>query len=171
MRRYVMVNWNGGDVTDPTFPDNVDSQMPEAGTTFMITSAKPNSTEDVHIFTAPEVITENKEAATADVEKINVYPNPYYANNPSEPDRFTRFVTFNHMPERADVRIFNLTGVQVRRLEKNSPEQFLQWDLRNEADIPVASGMYIAYIDMPQLGKQKILKIMVIQSQEQLKFY
>jgi hypothetical protein len=47
----------------------------------------------------------------------------------------------------------------------------MRWDLQNESGLPVASGMYIAYIDMPDQGKQKVLKLMVIQSQQQLKYY
>jgi hypothetical protein len=170
IRRMVLVNWNGGSVADPTFPANMDAVMPEQGTVFRITSAKPNSLNDVFAFTAPAV-TQNSGTAATDVEKVNVFPNPYYAFNPAEPDRFTRFVTFNHLPTNATIRIFNLAGLQVRKLEKNAPGQFLRWDLQNESGLPVASGMYIAYIDMPDQGKQKVLKLMVIQSQQQLKFY
>jgi hypothetical protein len=47
----------------------------------------------------------------------------------------------------------------------------MKWNLQNESEIPVASGMYIAFIDMPELGKKKILKLMIIQAQEQLKYY
>ncbi len=166
IRRMVLVNWNGGSVADATFPDNLDSQMPEQGTVFRITSAKPNATSDVFTFTAPAV-TQDAALAAADVEKVNVFPNPYYAFNPAEPDRFTRFVTFNHLPVNATIRIFNLAGVQVRKLDKSTPGQFLRWNLQNESGLPVASGMYIAYVDMPDQGKQKVLKIMVIQSQQQ----
>ena len=109
--------------------------------------------------------------AAADVEKINVFPNPYYAQNSLEPDRFNRFVTFTHMPPQATVRIFNLAGVQVRKLEKNDNSSYFQWDLQNESQLPVASGMYIAHIDMPKLNKTKILKIMVIQAEQILEYY
>jgi hypothetical protein len=170
MMREVLVNWNGGSVTDPTFPANVDAVMPEDGTTFQIQTSKPNKLEDVFSFTAP-MVTDDASTAAADVEKVNVFPNPYYAYNPQEPDRFTRFVTFNHLPVKATIRIFNLAGVQVRKLDKNASGQFMRWDLQNESGLPVASGMYIAYIDMPDQGKQKILKLMIIQSQQQLKYY
>ena len=75
------------------------------------------------------------------------------------------------MPAKATIRIFNLAGYQVRKLEKNDQSQFLKWDLLNESNLPVASGMYIAYVDMPELGKQKILKIFIIQPQEVLLYY
>jgi hypothetical protein len=115
--------------------------------------------------------TYNTAKTKVDVEKVNVFPNPYYAYNPAEPDRFSRYVTFNHLPPRATVRLFDLAGTQVRKLEKDDDTQFLRWDLRNESDIPVASGIYIVHIDMPDVGKTKILKVFIIQSQEMLKYY
>jgi hypothetical protein len=38
--------------------------------------------------------------------------------------------------------------------------------LQNEAGFPVASGMYVAYIDLPGVGTTKTLKLGVIQEQE-----
>jgi len=35
----------------------------------------------------------------------------------------------------------------------------------------VASGIYVAYIDMPDLGKTKVLKVAIIQEQEVLQVY
>ncbi len=170
MRHMVLVNWNGGAVNDPAFPANLDAVMPEPGTVFRITTSKPNSPADRFQFTAPSA-QYDPAVAQNDVEKINVFPNPYMAVHANEPDRFTRFVTFTHLPRKAVIRIFNLAGVLVRKLDKNSPDQFFRWDLRNESNYSVASGLYIALIDMPELGRQKILKIMIIQPVEWLKYY
>ncbi len=131
----------------------------------------PNTPDDSYTFSTEGVVSGDADLAKADVDKVNVFPNPYYASNPSEPDRFTRFVTFNHLPPKATIRIFSLSGVQVRKIEKDKPDQFQTWDLQNEAGIPVASGLYIAHIDMPEVGKEKVLKLMIIQAQEQLKYY
>jgi hypothetical protein len=111
------------------------------------------------------------DAKAADVEKVNVFPNPYYAYNPSEVDRYNRFVTFNNLPSKATFRIFNLAGAQVRKLEKNDNSQFFKWDLLNESRLPVASGMYIVYVDMPDVGKQKVLKLFIVQPKEVLQYY
>ncbi len=70
-----------------------------------------------------------------------------------------RHVTFTHLPRKANVRIFNLAGILVRTLVKESAEQFLEWDLNNEYGKLIAGGMYIVHIDMPELRKQKILKL------------
>ncbi len=131
----------------------------------------PNGPNDTFTFETQQVVTDDLAAAKEDVDKINVFPNPYYANNPEETSRFNRFVTFNHLPRKATIRIFSISGVQVRKLEKDDPSQFFQWDLRNEASLPVASGIYIAHIDMPELGKTKVLKLFIIQAAEILEFF
>ncbi|RMH60566.1 MAG: T9SS C-terminal target domain-containing protein [Calditrichaeota bacterium] len=131
----------------------------------------PNGPSDTFSFSTESYISNDAALAAADVENINVFPNPYYAFNPEETSRFSRFVTFNHLPEKATIRIFNLAGVQVRKLEKDDPSQFFRWDLRNQSDLPVASGMYVAHIDMPDLGKTKVVKVFIVQSQEVLKYY
>jgi hypothetical protein len=177
--RTVLVNWNGGDVTDSlVFPTNVDALLPEEGTTFRITSNKPNTTTDVFSFTAPTAPVYSAQDAKHDVEKINVYPNPYYANNSEEIGRFERFVTFNHLPvnQEVTIRIFALNGVQIRKLEKQNDasanaRQFMRWDLNNEAGLPVASGIYIAYVDLPVLGKTKVLKLFIVQPAEILQYF
>jgi hypothetical protein len=143
---------------------------PETGTVARLITNKPIAVEDVFTFQAPTVEQSTALAKEA-VEKVNVFPNPYYAYNPSESSRFDRFVTFTHLPRKATIRIFNLGGVQVRKIEKDTDSQFQEWDLLNEHDLPVASGMYIAYIDMPDLGKTKVLKVMIIQGQQIIESY
>ena len=107
------------------------------------------------------------EAAKADITQINVFPNPYYGVNTEELNKYQRFVIFNHLPRRATIRIFNLAGVQVRRIEKESDSQFERWDLANDSGLPVGSGLYLVHISMPELGgATKILKLAVVQEQQ-----
>jgi hypothetical protein len=80
-------------------------------------------------------------------------------------------VTFNNLPKNAVIRIFNLAGHLVRTLQKSSDAQFLRWDLMNQRNYPVASGIYIAYVDLPDMGFTKTLKFSVIQQQEFLDYY
>jgi hypothetical protein len=159
MARTVLVNWNGGVIPGPYNAD-----LPETGTIFRITSTKPNSLSDVYKFTAP-TNTYNSSLAKNDVQKVNVFPNPYYGVNPEEINKYQRFVTFNHLPKISTIRIFNIAGEMVRVIRKDSETQFQRWDLANENGLPVGSGLYIAYIDMGELGT-KILKLSVIQEQQ-----
>ncbi|NOQ97941.1 MAG: hypothetical protein GQ561_07220, partial [Calditrichae bacterium] len=165
MARTVWVNWNGGDVNDPTFPANLDATIPEESTVFRIISTKPNTTEDIFQFTAPRVITD-LDLARLDVEKIKVFPNPYYAYHSQESDRDERFITFTHLPDKATIRIINLAGGQVRKLEKipgDGSGKFFKWNLNNDSGLPVASGFYIAFIEMPDLDKTKTVKFFILQ--------
>ena len=113
----------------------------------------------------------SREAARQDVARINVFPNPYYGINLAETSRHRHFVTFSHLPQKARIRIFDLAGTLVRTLEKDDPEQFLQWDLLNDGALPVASGVYIAHIEMPDIGSAKVLKLAIVQEQQFLERY
>jgi len=62
----------------------------------------------------------------------------------------------------------------VTKLNKDDETQFLQWDLLNFQNIPVASGMYIAHVEMvmPSGGEvTKMLKLAIIQEKEMLDIY
>ncbi len=138
---------------------------------FLIEANHINSTADVFAFTAPAV-SYDVATATQDAERITVFPNPYYGVNTEEINKYNRFVTFSHLPQEARIRIYNLAGVQVREIRKNSASQFERWDLANESGLPVGSGLYIAHIEMPGLnGATKILKLAIVQEQQILDRY
>ena len=122
---------------------------------------------DTWTFTAPDPQTYDAELAKEDISnELNVFPNPYYGVNSQELNKYQRFVTFSHLPQNATIRIFNLAGQMVRSIEKDNEDQYQRWDLLNQTGLPVASGLYIAYVDMPDLGTTKILKLAVIQEQQ-----
>jgi hypothetical protein len=141
-----------------------------AGDEFLITANHVNAAADRFAFAGPSVRYDPATAKT-DVEAVNVFPNPYYGVNTEELNKYNRFVTFTHLPQEAIIRIFSLAGVQVREIRKNSVEQFERWNLTNEADLPVGSGLYLAYIEMPGLGMTKILKLAIVQEQQILDRY
>jgi len=105
----------------------------------------------------------NAEKAKNDVEKINVFPNPYYAKSTDDLNSYDRFVTFTHLPVKAKIRIFNLGGNLIRVIDKDDNSQYVKWDLLTSHGFLAASGIYIAYIEMPDLGTIKILKLAVVQ--------
>jgi len=104
----------------------------------------------------------DRSIALAQLDQINVYPNPYFGYNPRETNKYQRFVTFIHLPERATIRIFNLAGVLVRTLVKDQTGQFYRWDLLNEQRYRVGAGIYIVHIEIPDLGRSKVLKLAVM---------
>jgi hypothetical protein len=145
---------------------------PQDGQVFTIIPNYANIPADEFSFVAPAAQTSSSELAKTDVEKINVFPNPYYGFHYRETSPDNKYVTFNHLPDNAVIRIFDLSGVLVRTITHVSTSgQFDTWDLQNDYNYPVASGIYVVYIDMPDLGTTKILKLAVIQEQQLLKVY
>ena len=98
----------------------------------------------------------------AGIERIGVYPNPYLGDREQISSALEQSVTFTNLPPRAIVRIFNLAGHLVRTLHKDTPSQFFNWDLLNENGWIVASGMYICLVELPDLGRSKVLKLGVV---------
>jgi hypothetical protein len=87
------------------------------------------------------------------LKDIRVVPNPYFAKSSYELDQFHHVVKFSNLPRKCTIRIFNLSGDLVRKLEKTDQNtSVLEWDLYNEAEIPVASGFYVYHVDAPGIG-------------------
>lgn len=145
---------------------------PQDGQVFKIIPNYANTVNDEFTFTAPAASSSNSDVAKADVEKINVFPNPYYGYQYRETSPTNKYVTFSHLPDNAVIRIFDLSGVLVKTIHHVSTSgQFDTWNLQNDNNYPVASGVYIVYIDMPGIGTTKVLKLAVIQEQQMLKVY
>ncbi len=96
------------------------------------------------------------------LDKINVFPNPIYGTVRSELFNNDRFVTFTYLPQRANIRIFNLAGQLVRKLSKDSNEAFFRWNMLNDNNFQIPTGLYIVHIELPDYGKVKILKLALL---------
>ncbi|GEM_PF-637646 len=141
------------------------------GTTVRFERFKYIKNRDEKLFIPSAVRSHDLAAAQEEIEKINVFPNPYYGMNRAEVNRFQRFVTFSHLPAKATVRIFNLAGIMVRTLRKDNDGQFMNWDLNNERGLTVAAGIYLATIELQDgLGHDlgtKNLKLMIVPEDQQ----
>ena len=132
------------------------------GSQWTITPRVPFSSRDRFTFTTlpPSY---DIELAKDDLSKINVFPNPYLGANAREQNKYQRFVTFNHLPNRARFRIYTVSGTLVRSFSKTEDgTQYATWNLLNDNGLPVGSGLYYIHIDMPELGREKILKLAVV---------
>ena len=172
MGRNVWFVWNLDDVSDGTIDAStgeggLNTGM-EKGTVVRIITNKTNQLNDEFTITAPQV------AATsiaADVQKVNVYPNPYMGYHDLEGTDsvlpLPKYVTFNHLPTSGEVtfRVFNMAGTMVSNFKKSTTTQYQQWDMRNADNFPLASGVYIIHIDMGSLGT-KVLKFAMVTEDE-----
>ena len=135
--------------------------MPEEGTVIRLIPAIPLNENNIFEITMPKTELDSKEHAKEMMDKINVFPNPYMGTHGLELNRAGRFVRFINLPRKATIRIFNLGGTFIQKIFKEDNSDFTDWDLRNRHGKFIASGVYIAYIDLPRIGT-KVLKLVVI---------
>ena len=175
---YGLLPWAAEYVDEPVIPlmwailaaRRGEARFPQDGDSFLLVANHVITAADVFSFTVPGSA-ESAEYRKEDLKKINVFPNPYFGVNEAETSRYNHFVTFSYLPPRATIRIFDLGGTLVRTLEKDDADPYLRWDLNNDNELPIASGMYIAHIEMPGINKSKILKLAIVQEQQFLENY
>ena len=97
------------------------------------------------------------------LDSIKVVPNPYYGYSPYETSQFSNVVKITNLPAKCTVTIYSLDGRfirQYRRDEVYAPYQQispdLEWDLKNNKGIPVASGVYLIHVNAPGMGERTI---------------
>jgi subtilisin family serine protease len=113
----------------------------------------------VRAFDSAGVISDDAEAfvtlVPGDLSSARVYPNPWRRDRHS-----SALITFDQMSPNSTVKIFTLSGHQVRTL---SPDLSAStWDLKTDSGDRVASGLYVFSITDDQ-GQKKIGKLAVIQ--------
>ena len=101
---------------------------------------------------------------------IRVVPNPYYGLSKYELSRFVRIIKFINLPKKCTIRIFDLTGVIIRKMEKDDNSSTYAWDIHTDYDLPVGSGVYIYHVESPGLGSV-IGKLVVFTERETLETY
>ena len=91
------------------------------------------------------------------LDMINVVPNPYLAYSEYERSRLDTRVKITNLPDQCTIKIYTSSGKLVRTFRKDSPVTSVDWDLNNHSRIPVASGMYLIHVDVPDVG-ERVLK-------------
>ncbi len=124
-----------------------------------VTSSEYNSNYPAYSFNTDNIATITGDLATAEsaLDIIRAVPNPYYAFSAYETDQLDNRVRITNLPERCTISIYSTNGVLVRRYKKDETDTYLDWDLKNAANIPIASGVYYIHIDAPNIG-EKVIK-------------
>ncbi|HTB05844.1 MAG TPA: T9SS C-terminal target domain-containing protein, partial [Bacteroidia bacterium] len=102
------------------------------------------------------VETDNATAASNALRLINVVPNPYYAYSPYESDRLDTRVRITNLPPVCTISIFALNGTLITVINKNSPITYTDWTLKNQYGVPIASGMYLINVNVPNVGQRNL---------------
>ena len=105
---------------------------------------------------------------------INVVPNPYYAYSNYENNQLDNRIKIVNLPPKCVISIYTTSGTLIRRIKRDAgggvgynnsggqayPEVNLEssvdWDLKNSAAVPIASGIYLIHISVEGIGERTI---------------
>ena len=142
--------------------------QPRAGDTAYVIVDKPFLSTDIYEFTTYKSLV-NSEKALADMDKIKVVPNPYFAastfegQNTFSSGRGPREIQFRYLPSECTIRIYNIAGELVKTINHSSPldSGTGRWDLLTEDNLSASYGMYVYHIVAPNVG-EKIGKLAIV---------
>ena len=114
------------------------------------------------------------------LDMINVVPNPYLAGSAYEINQFNKKVKITNLPAKCMINIYSLNGQFIRQYDRDEVEiaksgnnpavgsfqinPGVEWDLENDAGIPVSSGVYLIHVSAEGLG-ERVIKFFVVNRQ------
>jgi hypothetical protein len=154
-----------------------DGTTPPVGTVVRIKTVKPLFTgQDVFEFSTEGLqFVENDPAALERaLDLMGAVPNPYLGSSAYESGDLDRVIRFINLPEGAVIRIYTVAGTLVREFRPFDPRSgqrnSLDWDLQTQNNLPVASGMYLAHIDVPGVG-ERVLRLGIVNRRNQVNVF
>jgi hypothetical protein len=96
----------------------------------------------------------SSKASSNNLKKVIVYPNPYKPGTGGKYDRSDGII-FSNLTEKAEIKIYTISGELVRSMNKNNHEDRYVWDTKNNSGNTVASGVYIYRITNPDNSSDK----------------
>lgn len=146
-----------------------------------------NTTYPKYEFDLTEFAPTKQDQAVAEdaLDMISVVPNPYYAYSEYEQTETQNVVKITNLPAVCEVRIYGLDGRLIREYKiaqdynattrsgiarigafgsgdvETQVTTSLDWDLKNQASVPVGSGVYLIHVIVPGVG-ERVVKSFII---------
>lgn len=143
-------------------------EYPSACEDTLLVDGYPDGVQPASASVWPEVLFTRSDATNARSLLSDVYPvpNPYVrdVNSPSFP-RWElpgeRRIHFVNLPRQATVKIYSLAGDFLRRLDHDSENGTLSWDLQNDQGEIVTSGVYLWLVET-ESGERKTGQLVIV---------
>ena len=137
------------------------TEKPAVGDVFLLETTKPFDRDDVIRFK----VEGNELDDTLDesvLDNIYVVPDPYVAVNSLESrnlllsGRGERRIDFRNLPQQCTIRIYTMSGRQVKVIDhvSSQEESIATWNLQTDDGLDVSYGVYIYHVDAPGIGKK-----------------
>lgn len=103
------------------------------------------------------------------LDLVNVVPNPYYGGSLYEDSQLDNIVKITNLPATCTINIYMTNGTLVRTIDRDAASDQNQkyynstaeWDLKNDYNVPIASGVYLIHVSSPE--GEKVVKFMCVQ--------
>jgi hypothetical protein len=148
--------WGGKSITyngtlyfpGESFIANTNTNFSGSSKARVIEANSLNSFNPTYSFSTDDIVAikGDVDVALGAIEKIKVVPNPYYGYSTYENNQLDNRVKITNLPERATVKIFSVSGTLIRTLKKDDSMTSIDWDLKNDFGIPIASGLYMIHV-------------------------
>ena len=140
--------------TSSPIDDNTTASLPED-----VVTNPQNGNFPMYTFNTNDLVPKSYDLNTAQgaLAKINVVPNPYYGHSAYEKTRIDNVIKIINLPVKCKIRIYTLAGTLIRTINKDNTDTYITWDLKNDTNVQIASGLYIIHVDAPGIG-ERILK-------------
>ena len=127
-------------------------------------SQSPNASENsgypMYEFTTrnliPTEVAKSEETVQTLLDEINIVPNPYYGFSQYEHTALQNYVRIVNLPTNCTISIYTVNGTLIRTLTKGDASSYVEWDLKNHANIPIAGGVYIIHVKAPGIGERTL---------------
>ncbi|RLD63075.1 MAG: T9SS C-terminal target domain-containing protein [Bacteroidetes bacterium] len=170
---YMNAMWTAIPLSNKEFTFKSYDELPDNDVTIKLRIANPylvgvkefalaepeNENYPVFKFSTSELSAQKSDLTTIknSLDKINVVPNPYYGYSEYEKSQLDNIVKITNLPKTCTISIYTVNGTLVRRIKKDSEQTYIDWDLKNNYSISIASGVYIIHVDVEGVG-EKVLK-------------
>ena len=118
-----------------------------------------NEGDPIYLFSTDDFATQKNvlDTAVSALDQITAVPNPYLAYNAYETDRLDNRMKITNLPERCTISIYTVNGTLIKQIKKDDVLTSVDWNLKNQNNIPIAGGIYIIHVDAPGIG-EKVIK-------------
>jgi hypothetical protein len=109
-------------------------------------------------FSTGNIAVELNDKAVAEnaLDIVRVVPNPYYGYSKYETSQLDNTVKITNLPPKCMISIYSTNGTLIRQISKDNSDTWVPWDLKNQYNVPIASGVYIIHIDAGDIGETVI---------------
>jgi len=134
-------------------------ENPQSGDTLNLYLKKPFLSYDLYRFQM-KGMNVSKELAKKELDDIRVVPNPYIATVSWEPKntyrsgRGPREIHFINLPQKCTIRIYDVNGTLIDRLEHESTldNGTEIWDVLSKENLDISYGLYLYHVEAPDIG-------------------